>query len=59
MYYTTECDVAVAQASVLFFICLLGCSDWFFDGLMPDISLKQYSSITTKCDCSVKALGHR
>lgn len=40
MHYTTECDVAVAQASVLFFICLLECSDWFYDGLMPDISFK-------------------
>jgi hypothetical protein len=51
--------VAVAQASVLFFICLLGCSDWFYDGLMPDISLKSNSSITTKYDCNVKASGHR
>jgi hypothetical protein len=51
--------VAVAQASVLFFICLLGCSDWFYDGLMPDISLISNSSITTKYDCNVKASGHR
>jgi hypothetical protein len=51
--------VAVAQASVLFFICLLGCSDWFYDGLMPDISLKINSSITTKYNCNVKASGHR
>ena len=51
--------MAVAQASVLFFICLLGCSDWFYDGLMPDISLKINSSITTKFDCNVKASGHR
>ena len=50
MHYTTECDVAVAQASVLFFICLLGCCDWFYDGLMPDISLISNSSITTKYD---------
>ena len=25
MHYTTECDVAVAQVSVSFFICVLGC----------------------------------
>ena len=59
MQTLTLCDVAVAQASVLFFICLLGCSDWFYDGLMPDISLKTYISITTKYDCNVKASGHR
>ena len=51
--------MAVAQASVLFFICLLGCSDWFYDGLMLDISLKINSSITTKYNCNVKASGHR
>ena len=51
--------MAVARASVLFFICLLGCSDWFYDGLMPDISLISNSSITTKFDCNVKASGHR
>ena len=51
--------MAVAQASVLFFICLLGCSDWFYDGLMPDISKKSNSSITTKYNCNVKASGHR
>lgn len=51
--------MAVARASVLFFICLLGCSDCFYDGLMLDISLKTYISITTKYDCNVKASGHR
>ena len=51
--------MAVAQASVLFFICLLGCSDWFYDGLMPDISLEINSSISTKYYCHVKASGHR
>jgi hypothetical protein len=51
--------MAVARASVLFFICLLGCSDWFYDGLMPDISLISNSSINTKYDCNVKASGHR
>ena len=51
--------MAVARARVLFFICLLGCSDWFYYGLMPDISLKINSSITTKYDCKVKASGHR
>jgi hypothetical protein len=50
MHYTTECGMAVARASVLFFNCLLGCSDWFYDGLMPDISLISNSSITTKYD---------
>ncbi len=51
--------MAVAQASVLFFICLLGYSDWFYDGLMPDIFLKINSSITTKYDCNDKASGQR
>ncbi len=50
MHYTTECGMAVARASVLFFICLLGCSDWFYDGLMPDTSLISNSSKTTKYD---------
>ena len=59
MHYTTKWDVAVAQVRVLFFICLLGCSDWFYDGLMPDMSLKPNISITTKYDCNVKASDHR